>query len=463
MTDKVNIAASEKISAYVHPSGSLDVLSKYEVSLVANEASTALKSLFRLCALAVLNIGSESDDSRDIIDQHKDFDIDIIQTDRGIKLHVINAPANAFVDGEMIVGVREHLYSVLRDLIYSHKQILSSGQFDLASSNEITSANFHILRNAGVLNPVNQLNLVVCWGGHAISRVEYDYTKEVGYQLGLRHFDICTGCGPGAMKGPMKGAAVAHAKQRYCNSRFIGISEPGIIAAEAPNPIVNKLVIMPDIEKRLESFVRLSHAIIVFPGGVGTAEELLYLLGLLLIPENNEVPFPVILTGPKSSEGYFHSIINFIEATLGRKACDKLTVIIDNPVLVAQTINKQSADVRQYRKEQSDAYFFNWGLQIPLHFQLPFDASHDSMSQLDLTSDQPLHCLAANLRRAFSGIVAGNIKAEGVAAIEQHGPFKINGDHNIMQALDKLLAEFVEQKRMKIGAAHYQPCYQIVG
>ena len=39
-----------------------------------------------------------------------------------------------------------------------------------------------------------------------ISRTEYDYSKDVGYELGLRAMDICTGCGPGAMKGPMKGA-----------------------------------------------------------------------------------------------------------------------------------------------------------------------------------------------------------------------------------------------------------------
>ena len=57
--------------------------------------------------------------------------------------------------------------------------------------------------------------VVVCWGGHSISRSEYDYTKEVGYQMGLRSLDICTGCGPGAMKGPMKGATIGHAKQRY--------------------------------------------------------------------------------------------------------------------------------------------------------------------------------------------------------------------------------------------------------
>ena len=43
---------------------------------------------------------------------------------------------------------------------------------------------------------------------------------------------------------------------------------------------------MPDIEKRLEAFVRLGHGIVVFPGGVGTAEEILYLLGILLHPDN---------------------------------------------------------------------------------------------------------------------------------------------------------------------------------
>src|SRR3546814_9468334 len=31
---------------------------------------------------------------------------------------------------------------------------------------------------------------------HSISRLEYDYAKHVGYELGLRGMDICTGCGP---------------------------------------------------------------------------------------------------------------------------------------------------------------------------------------------------------------------------------------------------------------------------
>ena len=110
------------------------------------------------------------------------------------------------------------------------------------------------------------------------------------------------------MKGPMKGATIGHAKQRINHGHYIGITEPGIIAAESPNPIVNDLVILPDIEKRLEAFVRMGHGIIVFPGGAGTAEEILYVLGILLHPDNAEIPFPLIFSGPKSSADYFRQI-----------------------------------------------------------------------------------------------------------------------------------------------------------
>ena len=70
--------------------------------------------------------------------------------------------------------------------------------------------------------------------------------------------------------------------------------------------------------------------------------------------------------------------------------------------------------------------------------------------------------LAANLRRAFSGIVAGNVKDEGIRAIEQHGHFEIHGDAAIMERLDILLASFVAQTRMKLAGAAYQPCYKIM-
>ncbi len=187
----------------------------------------------------------------------------------------------------MIKGINEHLFAVLRDVIYVSDEIDANPNFDLETSDGVTNAVFHILRNAEILRPMTNPNLVVCWGGHSITREEYDYTKEVGYQMGLRGLDICTGCGPGAMKGPMKGATIGHAKQRIRGGQYLGISEPGIIAAESPNPIVNDLVILPDIEKRLEAFVRTGHGIVIFPGGAGTAEEILYILGILLHPDNS--------------------------------------------------------------------------------------------------------------------------------------------------------------------------------
>ena len=74
----------------------------------------------------------------------------------------------------------------------------------------------------------------------------------------------------------------------------------------------------------------------------------------------------------------------------------------------------------------------------------------------------PPHLLAANLRRMFSGVVAGNVKDEGIRAIEQYGHFEIKGDKKIMEPMDALLQKFVEQHRMKLPGKEYIPCYKIV-
>jgi len=270
------------VDTLISPQGRLEVLSKAEVAKLLETGKAGLYDVFRKCALAVLNTGSDIDDGKELLERYASFDISILQRERGIKLDIRNAPGNAFVDGKMIRGIHEHLFSVLRDIVFVNFDVTDNPKFDLTRSEGITDAVFHILRNANVLQPQRNPNLVVCWGGHSISRIEYNYTKKVGYALGLREMDICTGCGPGAMKGPMKGATIGHSKQRLGSGRYLGISEPGIIAAESPNPIVNDLVIMPDIEKRLEAFVRTGHGIVVFPGGAGTAEEILYILGILL-------------------------------------------------------------------------------------------------------------------------------------------------------------------------------------
>ncbi|MFZ2404889.1 MAG: nucleotide 5'-monophosphate nucleosidase PpnN [Methylobacter sp.] len=450
------------VDARITPEGRLDVLSKAEVTKLLDTSQGGLYRLFRNCSLAVLNCGSTMDNGKELLERYPDFEICVIQEQRGIKLDVRSAPAQAFVDGKMIKGISEHLFAVLRDIIYVSDEINNNPKLDMDSSDGISSAVFHILRNANILRPMTTPKMVVCWGGHSISRKEYDYTKVVGHEMGLRGLDICTGCGPGAMKGPMKGATIGHSKQRIKNGQYLGITEPGIIAAESPNPIVNDLVILPDIEKRLEAFVRTGHGIVVFPGGAGTAEEILYILGILLHPDNKDMPFPLIFTGPDSSEDYFKEIDRFIVGTLGESAQQRYKIVIDNPALVAREMQAGIQQVRQFRKETGDAYYFNWLLKIDPIFQQPFIPTHDNMRNLALHKEQENHQLAANLRRAFSGIVAGNVKDEGIRAIEQHGHFEIHGDADIMALMDSLLASFVEQHRMKLPGKKYLPCYKII-
>ncbi len=445
------------MNTIIRPKGQLDLLSQHESSLLERSNNNEVKELFRQCALAVLSCGSAHDDGLALLEQHKEFTICVERSSRGIALHLSNAPEEAFVDGELIRGIEEHLLAVLRDIVYIQHQVPiweRNGQ-------DITDIVFNTLRNARALKPRKKPNLVVCWGGHAISNLEYEYTKEVGYYLGLRKIDICTGCGTGAMKGPMKGATIAHSKQRQAQGRYIGITEPGIIASEAPNAIVNELIIMPDIEKRLEAFVRLGHGIIVFPGGVGTCEEILYVLGILMHPDNQNISLPLILTGPKEAADYFAALDEFIKATLGAEAAELYQIIIDDPIAVAKSMQSGLVKVQKSRRKQEDAYHYNWLLTIDQDFQNPFEPTHENMSALNLHIDQPKEQLAANLRRAFSGIVAGNVKSQFVQQIEEKGLYQLHGNANIMKKLDILLNSFIEQNRMKISG-DYSPCYSVI-
>ncbi|OKY26309.1 MULTISPECIES: nucleotide 5'-monophosphate nucleosidase PpnN [Thalassotalea] len=442
-----------------NPLGNMNLLSPIEVGKLQQSASSNLHQLYRNCSLAVLNSGSHTDDAEVIYQQYQDFNIQVLRRERGVKLALENPPKHAFVDGKIIRGIQEHLSAVLRDILFTNTRY----DHHVTDGANITHTTFDILRNANAILPDSEPNLVTCWGGHSINDIEYQYTKEVGYQLGLRAFNICTGCGPGAMKGPMKGATIGHAKQRNYNGRYIGLTEPSIIAAEPPNPMVSELVIMPDIEKRLEAFVRMSHGIIIFPGGAGTAEELLYILGILLNPKNQAQKLPIILTGPAASSEYFEQIDTFIAATLGKEAQKLYEIIVDDAELVAKKMKVGLQDVLTYRKQTGDAYHFNWSLVIEQDFQQPFIPTHENMEKTQISYDMDVANLAANLRRVFSGIVSGNVKSEGIKEIRKHGPFTVTGDNEIMTLMDNLLNSFVKQQRMKLPGSTYTPCYNVVG
>jgi pyrimidine/purine-5'-nucleotide nucleosidase len=172
------IVANIKLTPDMH----LNVLSKHEVNKLLDKSQTGLYHSYRKCSLAILNSGSHVDDAKTLLERYADFDVRLIQLERGIRLELINAPAVALVDGKMIQGIKELLFAVLRDIIYASNEITDNPLVDTESSDGITNAIFHILRNAGVFRPMRSPNIVVCWGGHSIGREEYEYTKVVGYQ-----------------------------------------------------------------------------------------------------------------------------------------------------------------------------------------------------------------------------------------------------------------------------------------
>ena len=143
--------AKKGIEARVTPRGSMDILSRHEVSLLRNKKNQHLQDLFRRCALAVLNSGSISDDSETLLKEYEDFEIQVVQQPRGIKLDIKHAPENAFVDGYMIQGINNHLFSVVRDIIYTENVLVKSNTLNLKFSEHITNFIFHLLRNANLL------------------------------------------------------------------------------------------------------------------------------------------------------------------------------------------------------------------------------------------------------------------------------------------------------------------------
>ena len=117
--------------------------------------------------------------------------------------------------------------------------------------------------------------------------------------------------------------------------------------------------------------------------------------------------------------------------------------------------------VKECREQRGDSYCFNWLISTPPDFQKPFIPTHENMAKLNLHLDQPKDQLAANLRKAFSGIVAGNVKEFGVKAIAEKGPYELSGNPELMGMIDELLRDFVKQQRMKLPGAEYVPCYVI--
>ena len=182
---------------------------------------------------------------------------------------------------------------------------------------------------------------------------------------------------------------------------------------------------------------------------------------MLSHPKNAGHPLPLILSGPGHSESYFTALDDFIRTTLGPEFTKLYDIVIDAPSDVAARMRQRVGEVFDYRDSVDDAANFNWSLTVDHRFQAPFPATHDAMATLELQHGLPPHELACNLRRAFSGIVAGNVKESGIRAVARHGPFDLHAEPAIAAALETLLQSFIREQRMRLPGTKYEPCYRV--
>ena len=184
-------------------------------------------------------------------------------------------------------------------------------------------------------------------------------------------------------------------------------------------------------------------------------------MGIKMHPDNTCCPLPIIMAAPAGGEAYFERIDAFLRGTLGEEVAEHYEILCGDAESVARRMKKAIRQLRAYRVEQRESFSFNWGLTITDDLQQPFTPTHENMAALQLHREQPVHHLIAELRRAFSGIVAGNVKDFGVQLVEKHGPYRLSGDPQVIGMLGGLLQDFVDQGRMKLDAASYVPCFEL--
>lgn len=118
---------------------------------------------------------------------------------------------------------------------------------------------------------------------------EYDQVYDLAKKLASRGVDIVTGGGPGLMEAANRGA-----QEGGQDARSFGLAIELPFEADA-NAHLDVKYHHQRFSSRLDEFMRISHAVIVTPGGIGTILELFYTWQLLQVAHISDRP--IILLG----------------------------------------------------------------------------------------------------------------------------------------------------------------------
>lgn len=138
----------------------------------------------------------------------------------------------------------------------------------------------------------------------------YAAAQEVGSLLAERGYAVITGGGPGLMEAANRGASEAGGLSIGCT-----IELPN---EEQVNDYVNLQIAFRYFFVRKTMFVKYSEALIAFPGGFGTMDELFE--SLTLIQTGKVASFPLVLYG----SSYWSGLLDWLrEHLVGNGAIDE--------------------------------------------------------------------------------------------------------------------------------------------
>jgi uncharacterized protein (TIGR00730 family) len=151
------------------------------------------------------------------------------------------------------------------------------------------------------LRDLEDTNFRVCLFGSArITTTDplYHTVFELSRALAARGMDVITGGGPGLMEAANAGVRAA----LHGSSQSYGLTLDVPALDEAANPHLDIKSSHKRFSSRLDEFVRLSHGVVVAPGGIGTLLELMYVWQLLQVGMIERRP--VVLLGALFWNGF---------------------------------------------------------------------------------------------------------------------------------------------------------------
>jgi uncharacterized protein (TIGR00730 family) len=162
----------------------------------------------------------------------------------------------------------------------------------------------------------------------------YQQAEEIGYLLTQKGYGVITGGGPGIMEAANKGANRGGGKS-------VGLNIELPFEQSANHYIDNdKLINFDYFFVRKVMFVKYAQGFIVFPGGVGTLDELFE--AITLIQTHKIGKFPIVLVG----KTYWDGLIDWIKVVLLDKEENiskkdlKLINIVDKPSEAVEIIER---------------------------------------------------------------------------------------------------------------------------